>query len=461
MIVFSNLNIVFGEEYLKKIDSNTAVSFTIKKDSEKKYDGTFENSTYSLYNYAKVSLRGVEFSGVYKIPTTVFSKTPKFDNYAIGASVFFKDLLHFPLSASAGKLNFSGALSKLKMPTVSSGVSCFSSCSSSTIGISSSLPGSGSTAKPWSASIRYDYTNGNTKGVLKNVKTACFYDEKNNFGESLLFVIKPSKKIQLSFSETAGLFSIENTSSAWFSDWGFFPKRPILSANLQAAINTPYYKGRFFTNFYQIENHKLGNTFTLENSLVLPHFKLNVWGFYTNSTKIFTISSTKLKTLWQVKVNPIVQFTTPARTALIKVGGAFYIDEKMDSPIKRSLTYKWSGGASVKRRIFSATLTATGSQAQYTVSENLSFYAWIKPNISAAYTLYLNDDGNTVERHRLKTSISAQVFSKGGFSLNAKDALELTFKEDKISGANALSFYAKQKIKKTNISASLNIKFTF
>ncbi|MDE7383917.1 MAG: hypothetical protein K2M99_08565, partial [Treponemataceae bacterium] len=74
---------------------------------------------------------------------------------------------------------------------------------------------------------------------------------------------------------------------------------------------------------------------------------------------------------------------------------------------------------------------------------------------------YLNDNERTLEKHRIKNSISAQIFSKGNFTLNAKETLELTFKEGTISGTNAFSIYAKQKIKKTNISASVNIKYTF
>lgn len=454
--LFSYSSLVFGKDYLKKIDSNTTGTFTIKKDS----DGSYKNSTYALHNYAKISLRDAEFSGVYKIPTSVFGKSAEFNNYALGASVFFKELLHIPLALKVGKLNFSGAISKLKTPVISTGVSCFSSCSSSATGISSSLPGVGSTAKPWSVATYYDYAN--VQGILRNAKATCFYDGKNNFGESLLFVIKPRKKIQISFSETAGLFSIENlSSSSWFSDGGFFPKKQILAANLQTAITSPYYRGRFFTNFYQLENQKLGNTFTLENSVVLPNFKLNVWGFYSNSMKIFTTSSTKLKTLWQLKINPIIHFTTPSRTALIKLGGTFYIDEKMDSLNKSTFTYKWSSGANIKKRAFSSTLTTTGTQTYYTVSEGILFHTWIQPNVLSSYTVYLNDNGKKIEKHRIKNSISAQIFSKGNFSLHAKETLELTFKEGEISGMNVLSIYAKQKIKKTNISASLNIKCAF
>lgn len=456
MNLFSYTSFVFGKDYLKKIDSNTTSTFTIKKDS----DGSLKTSTYALHNYAKISLRDVEFSGVYKIPTSVFGKSTEFNNYALGASMFFKELVHIPLALRAGKLNFSGAISKLKTPAISTGVSCFSSCSASATGISSSLPGVGSTAKPWSIAAYYDYAN--VHGILRNAKATCFYDGKNNFGESLLFIIKPLKKIQISFSETAGLFSIENTSSSsWFSDGGFFPKKQILAANVQTAITSPYYRGRFFTNFYQIENRKMGNTFTLENSIILPNFKLNVWGFYANSMKIFTTSSTKLKTLWQLKINPIVHFTTPSRTTLIKLGGTFYIDEKMDSHNKNAFTYKWSGGANIKKRAFSSTLTATGAQTYYTISEGISFHAWIQPNILSSYTLYLNDNERTLEKHRIKNSISTQIFSKGNFTLNAKETLELTFKEGTISGTNAFSIYAKQKIKKTNISASVNIKYTF
>lgn len=196
--------------------------------------------------------------------------------------------------------------------------------------------------------------------------------------------------------------------------------------------------------FYQLENRKLGNTFTLENSVILPNFKLNVWGFYSNSMNIFTTSSAKLKTLWQVKINPIVNFTTPARTALIKLGGTFYIDEKMDSLNKSTITYKWSGGASVKKKAFSSTLTATGTKTQYALSESISFYTRLTMSVLSSYTLYLNDDGSKVEKHRIKNAINAHIFSIGDFSLNAKESLELTFKDGATSGTNTLSLYAKQ-----------------
>lgn len=459
---------LFSEEkkisYIKNIDFGIDANLYIKKDTKE--------STYNFLGNGRFIFKDFDFNIKYKNPSTNFDEELKCkkDNFFWKGCFSFDELINVPFSISFGNLGFAGSFSKLNMPTISSGLSCFGNNIFSSCGISV-----GNTCVYESPlSIAYKYKFSKREGVLRNLGLVYFFDENGNWAESFSIDLKSNKNFIFSFAQTFGMFFIENDSASWFSKTDFFPLSNLYFGNVQFYFDLGFYKCRLLSSIYQsnqiVNNIKIFNndldfnfTFSFENLIKISFFSVNFDGFLSDSITIFTPSSNNLKTIFQLKINPVFNFIIFNNSARMRVGGVFYIDEKIDSNREAFFLYKWSSGVHINWRKVSLRLNFTDDSQKYSFFSSVSFKSGIKPFINLDCFFWPSIDSNyEFEKIELRPKFSMNI------NPNSKNLLfffsnsyDLIFENQISSGISELSFLIKKRFEYVTFKSSIGIKFKF
>lgn len=445
---------VSGSQFsLRKIEAGISSGVYVKTASP-------EDSTYSASSSVKISLNGVEVKAAYRIPSVQFGEEIDYDEWSLGAALHLKPFTGLPASVLLGKLNFSGSISKLKTPYVSTSASCFGSTPSQAGGISVTLPGISSSTKPIAGAFLYKTP---PQTFLRRLDFSFFFDEDGNFAQSSCISMKTGKKTTVSFSQTAGSFFITSETAQWFSQTRLFPRTQFWCADIQAAVSSPFYNGKWRADFYRIGSGDTQWCISGENELKAGQFSLFCSGFFLPSPDTLTPPSKKIKIRSQIKLNPTATFF-PFRASRLRAGCIFYREERFLSGTETEAIYKWGGGLNYTDRNGSSRLTFVASQNTYTVYSYYSVRTVIKPSFSATYALTTAEDSTETAKQEIKTWCGISVPVKKNAvvsSVSAKVSGTAVFEDGFSYGTAAVSAALKHTSKKAAYSLAVNIKCKF
>lgn len=446
----------------RKIDTTLSSGFYVKT-------ATPEDSTYNFSATSKLSFRDFDFKAAYKIQTEKFGEEVEaddLDNFSCSAAFRLKDLVNVPISVMFGKLNFSGSVSKMNSPQLSSSLSCFGYTPSSASGINASLSTVSSYSKPTAFTFFYDYYAKNrlatsaktSRTALQKSSVHFFADDTGNFAESAIFSFRVNKKATLSFSETLGYYFIENTSASWFSSTCLFPKSQYLFGNLQLAFQSPFYSSRFIANFYELDSSHIKWTASLENELKAGLFGVAFSGFFASSPEIFTPSSKNQKTLSQIKINPFITFF-PKNRLRFRLGVLYYMEEKADSDLESTFFHKGSIGANLTNKNLYTKLQFSLTKTKYTSYFYMSFKKKLKPTFSVQHAFFPKEaNEKDFHENELKASIGISVPTKNALAFGIKLYSTVDFAPDFDNATTTLSFSIKHRTKFSNLSCAVSVK---
>lgn len=437
---------------VKKIESAVSGGVYVRRDSPC-------DSTYNASSSVKVAMRAMDVKAAWRIPSVKFGSECDYDEFSWGAQFRFGEICGVPANLLFGKLNFSGSISKMNAPYISTSASCFGAVPSAASGITVSLPGISSSSKPVSAAFSYKMT---PKKNIRKFDLCFFSDDRGNFAQSICVNLKAGRKTQFSFSQTGGSFSVSNETAQWFSKTPLFPETKIWFADVQCGINSPFYTAKWCADFYSPGSRDFEWSVSCENELSAGWCGVLFSGFAASSTEIFTPSSKNVKILSQIKINPVVT-VFPFQAFRMRLGGVFYREEKLTSERDVETNCKGGAGLHITGRYGSSRLTFTGAEKEYTVYSYCSFRAQWKPAFSVSYAVTGQEDG-TAEKKEVKAWFSASVPVKncGTAALfSAKASGSAVFEDGFSYGTAALSAGIKQSSKKAMYSYSVNIKYKF
>lgn len=242
-----------------------------------------------------------------------FTSAQKTDQNVYGININTGNLSdNFKIDFTTGNLSYSGSLSKLNSPSLSSSLSpfYFANCNSSLI--TSSLPSLSSFSKP----ISY-FAQCNISGRKKSPFTVnTFYvPENNSFAfsikkdftkttkdKSLITGLLNTNKNTFSFSITAGLFPIEGLSDdSWFFKKDYYSSTFIEAAQIQASINLKKFNSLFVLNGYQSPYDDFRYNFRNENLIQLKNTKISFSEFYNYYNDYLTSGKKSVSEVMQIK----------------------------------------------------------------------------------------------------------------------------------------------------------------
>lgn len=300
-------------------------------------------SAESSVNTSFTQKEGFSFTESFLFSTTFLQlKTLSDNNTTVSGIVFdYKKLIpSFPLRISIGNLENKGPASKINNPSLSSSISSFSSFSELT-GFSVSLPGFSSFSKPLSFSASYDFSS--KEYILQKLQLGLFYkipedSSETTFTFSALASIKPEKNLEFTFSQTAGIYSVQGSSStSWYSETAYLPKNTELCSNFQYQFffhpeNNLHFqiKNLSSLNFYFIPDFL--TAFTIENKsyVKLNHLELSGTLFYNGFDSLITPQKT-LDSKIQIKSNLKYSFIGGIKSpSLFTLGSSFYTNSTLD-----------------------------------------------------------------------------------------------------------------------------------
>lgn len=442
-----------GQFSLRKIETGISGSVYVRTDSP-------ENSTYSASSSAKIVLSGIDVKAAYRIPSVQFGGEIDYDEWSLGAALHLKSFTGLPASVLLGKLNFSGSVSTLKTPYISTSATCFGSTPSRAGGISVTLPGITSNTKPLAGAFVYKTP---PRTILRRLDFCFFADGDGNCAQSSCISLKAGKKATVSFSQTFGSFFISHETAQWFSQSRLFPRTQFWCGDFQAALSSPFYNGKWRADFYRLGSSAAQWCVSGENEIKAGQFSLFLSGFFLSSPDMLTPPSKKIKIRSQIKLNPTATFF-PFHASRLRAGCIFYREERFLSEYETESIYKWGGGLNYTDRIGSSRLTFVAAQNTYTMYSYYSVRAAAKPSFSATYALTTEESGTAVEKQEIKTWCSVSVpvrKNTDASSVSVKLAGTALFEDGFSYGTAAVSAALKYASQKAVYSASLNVKCRF
>lgn len=144
---------------------------------------------------AKYSVSGATLKTAWKIPQTELNQNPDFFVPAWGLAIdffnFFDDKAKsVPFSVVAGTVTPSGAISRLKKPSLSSSTVAIRNSFSDASMLFVPLPGASNCEKPLALSTSLKIK---TDSPVKKINVTLYSNEKNDFLESALIQLKTGK----------------------------------------------------------------------------------------------------------------------------------------------------------------------------------------------------------------------------------------------------------------------------
>lgn len=267
-----------------------------------------------------------------------------------GFSFFTNSLLPtFPCQLKFGNLNFSGSLSKINNPLISSFSSPFSLSPMTVCGVTSSLPSYSSFSKPLGIFMEAGFYD--KKKIIQKVQLNYWsVMNKENEGVSLLVETGfPAAKneIRISSSITTGIFSYDEVaSSKWFLTEPYHSAGKNIASSIQFAIQFNKFYVCFMDNIYQNPFNDFNSIYRIDSKYNGKNFTFCLNGFYSPAQKFETPSSKKITR--QIQGATSVQYKTRFRNMLIKTGlggsSTFYFQDQNKFPFstdEKELCTEW------------------------------------------------------------------------------------------------------------------------
>lgn len=348
---------------------------------------------------AKYSVSGATLKTAWKIPQTELNQNPDFFVPAWGLAIdffnFFDDKAKsVPFSVVAGTVTPSGAISRLKKPSLSS----------STVAI------------------------------------------RNSFSDaSMLFVPLP------------GASNCEKPLA--FSATRLFPETQFFATNYQASLITPWFKTLETVNLFYEQNFFSGPqaTFSSENQLKLKHFLLNFAFFCISDKELFTASSTRQKTLGQIKINPAIT-AFPLKNLKTQFGALCLLEQKIQSDEQIRLEKKLSGQINfyTKNTFSKLIISAEGIDSAEKISGSFchNLYRLANPSETVSFTFAPKDK-------KLKLKFGQKLsFNKKNCSGSFFVGTTSVIINDKIDSLRTeIKMSCQAKTKRLSVSASAGLFF--
>lgn len=410
---------------------------------------------------AKYSVSGATLKTAWKIPQTELNQNPDFFVPAWGLAIdffnFFDDKAKSaPFSVVAGTVTPSGAISRLKKPSLSSSTVAIRNSFSDASMLFVPLPGASNCEKPLALSTSLKIK---TDSPVKKINVTLYSNEKNDFLESALIQLKTGKKSHISFSTTAGQFVKSNTTSKWFSATRLFPETQFFATNYQASLITPWFKTLETVNLFYEQIFFSGPqaTFSSENQLKLKHFLLNFSFFCISDKEIFTASSTRQKTLGQIKINPAIT-AFPLKNLKTQFGALCLLEQKIQSDEQIRLEKKLSGQINfyTKNTFSKLIISAEGIDSAEKISGSFchNLYRLANPSETVSFTFAPKDN-------KLKLKFGQKIsFNKKNCSGSFFAGTTSVIINDKIDSLRTeIKMSCQAKTKRLSVSASAGLFF--
>lgn len=400
-ILFSSL--LFGAEnpFIPRLDSTITGAIT---------GGVLDAgaSTYSASVGEGLDFRDFSLKMCFRIPTTKFSLGTKKEDFTgdkfsnIGASLRLNKICHVPVTFMAGRINIHGALAGLYTPYISTSVRSFGDIISIPRAITATLPTPSSIEKAASFLVSYD-----SKGVadnfsltgplVKRVELAFLSNDEADIATSGVVTLRLAGNNFLSLSQTFLMCKVESKSNSWYSAVPLFPPTQYWFSKSEVFFNSAHFVGKATINIYQFNSgNSPRTTVAFRGAVPFRYFSLNLSGFYATDVLTFLPGGGTLKIVTQGKVNPL--FTVPLKNLEIKIGGCYYIEERLNSSYEKRLNQKFGAGVLLSNKSFTGKLSfecsdKKDSPAQYKVISAFVLKAGLRPAFGATYSFYEEDDG--------------------------------------------------------------------
>ena len=405
---------------------------------------------------AKYSVSALTLKTAWKIPQTEFSKTPDFYSPAWAFCADFSDS-DIPFSMIFGTLTPSGAISKLKNPALSASASAIQNSFSDATMLYVPLPGSSSCEKPIGLGTSLKFKS---DSFLQKMNIILYSNEKNDFFESASIQLKTGKKSHLSFSSTSGQFVKSNRTTKWFSATKLFPETEFFATNFQAAFISPYFKTRETANIFYEKNFSdfPQATFSCENQIRIKDFLLNFAFFCTSEKELFTASSTRQKTLSQIKINPMLTIFSFGNRLKTQFGAMCILEQKIQTDENVELEKKLGGQINfyTKRTFAKLNIAAEGIDSPEKFSGTFShyFYNLLTPTESF-YFSFSPSDSKTKLKYTQKIS-----FRKKNYSISLSSSATSYITKNEFENVSAeIKMSCQAKTKRLSVSASAGLFF--
>lgn len=363
------LTIMYGINFFAPAEEKNSIFKKIEFDtkSQLNYKSQSDEYSYSALFGQKLLLKNFEFKIYEKVPTSTFNATPNFNTPYFGIN--FLPIQN--LKIKAGNLYYSGAISKLNTPTLSTTISPLSNKFLSVTDCVVSLPNSSSYKENLSAYIQYSFKNKDS--LFKQTQFNFLYIDNNSFILSAKTKIYNSIKTKYSIATTIGYFPLDSQKIQKIFKSENFSYKNIFATNLQLGISSKYYDGIFLANLYKTNFDEVNFSFLLQNKIKIKNFTIYLFNFYTPHKTLITTASKKINTYSQFKINPQLSIYGSKNNFKLRIGFDFLIEEKEEFFAK----YGFSTELQTKKTV--SKLTFTSSENKFNPSD---FYYKAKNKIS-------------------------------------------------------------------------------
>lgn len=269
------------------------------------------------------------FGGKFKLPFFDFCYYQEKTNINFGMSIGTQNLLDFmELSFKTGNLRYSGGISRLKTPALSSSISPFSAVNTNTTSLSVNLPSYSSFNKPVSFSTEINLLK------LKFYINTLFNPDEEIYAFSLN---KKFAKQGIQICLNSGNFGYEeHTFQSWFSDIPqYFSLGRHWCTNGQISFSLKNFSSLNTFSLFESPYKNLAVTYRSENKIKTKNLTLNVNGAYIPE-RIFTASQENISPCLQFKTGGFYKYRIPVSKPLfLKTGINTYtkIDLEKDNNI--------------------------------------------------------------------------------------------------------------------------------
>ena len=449
-LIFNTLFFGFGNT------QNFSEQFRLDLFASEKLD--FEKGTSGDLSLKNNFTDNLLYGGTLFLPFLKLFYIRKDKNQAFSMQASTQNLLQgIYITALAGNLSFSGALSKLNNPVLSTSSSPFSAAQTGISGITVSSQSTSALSKPFSYVLQFDFTGKKVCSFKKKVSANILYTQKSeNFFSfsnndtlafSSLLKLSNKKKNTFSFSTALGLFPYdENVSSSWFSKGflnNYYYHGKHYCQNIQGSFLIKDFSTSLSASVYESPFGNYFWTFQNENKLSPGNLTINFSQFYS-PYPVFTSSSKIVKISYQAKTS--IQYNLFSilndKIFLTKTALGFYYSQtdentiyKISAGIKNSyekLTSDISGSYDFSTLKIQIKLSINEPKIKSSIYGNFSFkkpeqtdffsetteklginVVLSKPvNLSCAASISLTQKNGEITKRKVSSSISGKLFYK-------------------------------------------------
>lgn len=450
---------------LPRVQTVARTSFSFRDIETKK-------STYGASLQETLLWRDFDLRYSYRIPSTAFNigfKKEYGDTDRItvlGAALRFNKMIKVPLTLMAGKLSIKGSAEKITHPYCATTLRYFGTAIPLTSGITATLPTTTAESTPASFVAIYDTDDipkniRPTGSIVKHFDCAFMANENTDVMTSGNLIFKLGEKGGfLTFSQTLLAARTSYSSSSWWTPVPQFPATQYFYSSTQLAYRISHLQARFIFNLYDIggQNDRIAKTFNCEVHVPFKYFGFTAAGFYSSNYYVILPNDKLLLVLSQGKFAPY--FIIPIKDAQIRLGGGYYIEERLNSSREYFINQKYGGGILAKSPLFFAQATFTaddkeGKDTRYTIYTRYEPKITLHPTFTATFSWY--DDISSQNSLSLRNTLYLPRNDKT-YSIALKENVTIIAGEKYNYTQLGFGFYICNKTKYSITSFTLNIK---